>query len=714
MCDVSSETCVCNQGFLGDGITCLKEIIPCPTDVSSSCSTNAECREIADTTSFQCVCNIGFSGNGIFCTDIDECTMGWNNCSINATCGNTVGSFTCICNNGFSGDGITCTDNNECANDNLNNCSSNAECLNTLGSFECTCRSGFTGDGITCNDIDECATNEDNCSPDATCTNTAGSFTCDCNSGFVGDGVNCADIDECMVNGAAKCGSNALCVNTPGSFSCVCNSGYKGDGIVCNDIDECLNPNICPSDTNCTNSIGSFKCNCIAGFGQDGKTCAKVYYEDVPDVSDADAQLVMKWIKAEVVQTKTPFCWKSTYGRGAGTPINVCPSNKERIGALCYNKCPSGYARFGVDCHSVCPAGLADQGFFCRRLEYGRGAGYPWQFGDCLCNSGMIGRCERVHGKGKCEMSGAIAYPKCAPGYSPFGCCICRPNPPNCPSLGLSPGIDLSCAKRVIIGDPTPLDCRNDLQKDGALCYPYCAAGYYGVGPVCWSSCDSDQADCAAACAQDSATCALGITEQILGPLIVAANILTLGLATPATAAVTISIKTATGGTKLVAGATTLGRAFVNLIKKFQTIRSTPSAKDATIVRRIYDKITGNPVRTVVTLESVGEEAYSLVQEYQNYYVDDFGGQTSPEINDLLNAHYHPKTANYFKKMWALLQFYEISQANDWQIASLVLGLAAIVDPTGISSVVAAYAKPTCSAVVPFPCLSADIAKCKR
>ena len=28
--------------------------------------------------------------------------------------------------------------------------------------------------------------------------------------------------------------------------------------------------------------------------------------------------------------------------------------------------------------------------------------------------------------------------------------------------------------------------CAPDLEKNGALCYPKCKDGYYGVGPVCW------------------------------------------------------------------------------------------------------------------------------------------------------------------------------------------------------------------------------------
>merc|ERR1712154_625311 len=39
-----------------------------------------------------------------------------------------------------------------------------------------------------------------------------------------------------------------------------------------------------------------------------------------------------------------------------------------------------------------------------------------------------------------------------------------------------------------------------DEQLDGALCYPYCASGYYGVGPVCWEYCASGYDDHGATC----------------------------------------------------------------------------------------------------------------------------------------------------------------------------------------------------------------------
>ena len=43
--------------------------------------------------------------------DIDECTNGTHNCSVNAVCNDTRGSYNCTCKDGFHGDGINCNGN---------------------------------------------------------------------------------------------------------------------------------------------------------------------------------------------------------------------------------------------------------------------------------------------------------------------------------------------------------------------------------------------------------------------------------------------------------------------------------------------------------------------------------------------------------------------------------------------------------------------------
>lgn len=44
-----------------------------------------------------------------WCADLDECSNGTHQCSVNAQCVNTPGSYRCACAEGFSGDGFTCS-----------------------------------------------------------------------------------------------------------------------------------------------------------------------------------------------------------------------------------------------------------------------------------------------------------------------------------------------------------------------------------------------------------------------------------------------------------------------------------------------------------------------------------------------------------------------------------------------------------------------------
>ncbi len=99
------------------------DIDECSTD--DNCDPNAKC---TNTGSFTCTCNQGYSGDGVSCIgefflytkltqvmvssilsiiiDDNECSIGTDNCGPNAECSNTPGSFTCTCNQGYSGGGV--------------------------------------------------------------------------------------------------------------------------------------------------------------------------------------------------------------------------------------------------------------------------------------------------------------------------------------------------------------------------------------------------------------------------------------------------------------------------------------------------------------------------------------------------------------------------------------------------------------------------------
>jgi hypothetical protein len=130
-----------------------------------------------------------------------------------------------------------------------------------------------------------------------------------------------------------------------------------------------------------------------------------------------------------------------------------------------------------------------------------------------------------------------IFYPKCKDGYSNFACCICRPRTPNCNALGFNGGIDLSCAKRLKIGEPSSPSCNSDTENDAGLCYERCKSGYYGVGPVCWSKVPNGWTDCGMGAAKDKSTCGSITSGQIMSVGTLALNVATLGASSGATTA---------------------------------------------------------------------------------------------------------------------------------------------------------------------------------
>ncbi|XP_065657118.1 uncharacterized protein LOC100210856 isoform X77 [Hydra vulgaris] len=223
----NGTTCVCNPGFIGDGVN------SCTATCATACNSNATC---VGTT---CVCKNGFIGDGI-----NNCTATCSSaCNPNATC---VGT-TCICKNGFIGDGI-----NNCTATCSSACNPNATCVGTT----CICNTGFVGDGIN-----SCTATCPTCNPNATCVGS----TCVCNKGFIGDGVN-----QCAVTCANVCHPNAICDGT----NCICKSGFFGDGVT-NCAVSCqgtCNPNAFCSGATCickNGFIGDGVVNCSA-------TCSNV------------------------------------------------------------------------------------------------------------------------------------------------------------------------------------------------------------------------------------------------------------------------------------------------------------------------------------------------------------------------------------------------------------------------------------------------------
>lgn len=107
----------CPSGLIcGDGNLCLDnrsqpDADAAPIDDPSCvvCDSLATCEVGAE--SVTCACPAGYAdenGDGSSCGEIDECDIGSDNCSADASCANIDGSFECTCNLGFAGDGVTC------------------------------------------------------------------------------------------------------------------------------------------------------------------------------------------------------------------------------------------------------------------------------------------------------------------------------------------------------------------------------------------------------------------------------------------------------------------------------------------------------------------------------------------------------------------------------------------------------------------------------
>lgn len=318
--------CICTDLAVKSGVTCI------PLDVCQKGGTTAGCHPEANclyqSPGYSCVCKAGFEGDGKNCTDVNECTVGSNNCYGEAICKNLPGGYKCECPKGYllADDPRTCNDVDECANDPFI-CGNYSRCQNTRGSYTCDCIRGYSWNSTSnrCEDVDECKTGTHPCHSLAQCTNTPGSCTCHCGAGYTGDGVyfceltqncppvksllcpvgttcrdqgngtfdcrcgtdqldkgvvscatgvcvhTCQTVDPCWTK-ASRCSPFAQCKTVAGEARCFCLDGFSGDGVNCDDVNECAGRNQCNSTIsqcrNLDNRVDrlNYTCDCAAGY----------------------------------------------------------------------------------------------------------------------------------------------------------------------------------------------------------------------------------------------------------------------------------------------------------------------------------------------------------------------------------------------------------------------------------------------------------------
>ncbi|XP_031722719.1 pro-epidermal growth factor [Anarrhichthys ocellatus] len=146
---------------------------------SLRCDVDAQCLLRAGSPT--CLCLDGFTGDGQTCVDIDECTQGTHTCDKNAECQNALGKYLCKCQAGYQGNGKTCQELETTSpwlttgspadvstrhhnSDSVESCPSSHEsyCLYQgvcfyfpeMESYACNCVSGYMGERCQFSDLE--------------------------------------------------------------------------------------------------------------------------------------------------------------------------------------------------------------------------------------------------------------------------------------------------------------------------------------------------------------------------------------------------------------------------------------------------------------------------------------------------------------------------------------------------------------------------------
>lgn len=335
-----------------------------------------------------------------------------------------------------------------------------------------------------------------------------------------------------------------------------------------------------------------------------------------------DLNTIIDWMNRRVNAANQPYCYRLSSGRGVGVPLSTCDANTEKDGALCYPKCKAGYKGVGPVCWQSCPSGYVDTGAFCH-VDKALTKNGSWSCPEWYS-------CRKV----------------CPAGYTNAGL-FCALTTPSNPSGWKGDGLDL-IKDSYGRGAGGVLKCAANEEQSGALCYPSCGSGYHGVGPVCWQNCSADKVDCGVGCARDKSSCASSTVDMVISPLMLAANILTLG-----------------GSSEIEAAQAEL--------------KAAAKAGDTAAAKAAFGRM----------LEG---------------YADNLAKMTTADVAKAIEAKMAKNAARWVAKEYAKVQYYlKVKNESGGPTAESFARDLAGLDPTGVAGVVEAYTQPKCAADEPMP-----------
>lgn len=272
-------------------------------ELGETCTQNSDCTvedSVCDTTSLTCMCNDGFieSPDGMKCIPLSH-AIG-DNCEINAQClvANSVcENNVCACASGFvsSMDKTKCLQKREIIGEECEEhaqCFANAECSG--GALKCTCKNGFVSSldkkrclliqytiGNPCELSEQCGAPNSYCSEESKCA---------CKDGFVPDpsltncipestarliGQPCKSFVECP--GTSECTNAGICACTEGQIVNVklqdCLGIRNTLGSPCSEVQQCQQGELGPlSDCVDTDGGGKKVCHCSENAVNGGKS----------------------------------------------------------------------------------------------------------------------------------------------------------------------------------------------------------------------------------------------------------------------------------------------------------------------------------------------------------------------------------------------------------------------------------------------------------